>query len=455
MLHARAPRSPAHRSARRMTCLCLFASAYGLWDRPAQAQPDAGEPTAAEVPAPNSAPPDTPTDTGVPPGESASTPEAPLPIAADPPVEDTPTANAAGPEETKLAEGGVLEEFAKTFTIGVGARTGLNFGLSGPVEGQLRLDDGLVDQMNIRPFMAGNFTPNLGFFTQLELGTANGLGNFAILDAIGQVKFMDELQLWVGQHIPANDRNNMNGPFFTNTWNFAIAVPSYPFDVGARDRGATLWGLVAGGRLKYHASIVDLQPGRDIGQARYGGRLTVHLLEPEDFYYNSGTYFGTKDVLAIGAVVQGQKGTDGANNDFLGFSFDAMFEKNMDAAGTFTVEAGYWNFENTGAGYVVNQNTIDTGLGVAGPFPGQAGMGVLSWLTPGKVGIGQIQPNVRLQYGEYAAAKSVVFDGGLAYVIDGFNHKYHVNFRHQEVGPDGATVSSDMIQVGAQYMMSR
>ncbi len=422
-----------------------FVALWTLGATSALAQPATAEPAPAaapEEPAPEAAP------------------TAAVPVPLDVKVEEEPTANAAGPADPIEAEKppeepGVLDEFVKTFTIGVGARTGLNMGLSGPTQGQLTLNDGLVDQANIRPFMAGNFTPNLGFFTQLELGTANGLGNFAILDAIAQVKIVDELQVWVGQHIPANDRNNMNGPFFGNTWNFAIAVPSYPFDSGARDRGATVWGLVAGGMLKYHASIVDLQPGRDVGQARYGGRVTLHLLEPENFYYNSGTYFGGKDVLAIGAVVQGQKGTDGANNDFLGFSADAMFEKNTGATGTFTLEGGYWNFENTGAGYVVNQNTVDTGLGVAGPYPGQAGMGVISWLTPDKIGVGQIQPNVRVQYGSYGASKSVVFDAGVAYVIDGFNHKYHLNYRHQDVGPDGATVSGDMLQVGFQYMMSK
>src|SRR5690606_14662201 len=123
--------------------------------------------------------------------------------------------------------------------------------------------------------------------------------------------FVDELQLWGGQHIPATDRNNMNGPFFGNTSNFAIGAEQDPSDAGARDRGATLWGLIADGMLKYHASVVDLQPGAELQNARVAGRLTLHLLEPENFYYNSGTYFGSQDILAFGAVVQSQKGVTG------------------------------------------------------------------------------------------------------------------------------------------------
>ena len=103
----------------------------------------------------------------------------------------------------------------------------------------------------------------------------------------------------------------------------------------------------------------------------------------------------------------------------------------------------------------MNQNTIDTGLGVQGGAPGEGVMGVVSWLTPGKFGPGQLQPNARVQYGAYATSTTVV-DVGLAYVIDGFNHKYHVNYRHadnEQVG--GGSIGSDMIQLGFQYMMAK
>lgn len=416
---------------------------------PAPIAPDSVEaaPDAAEASA-QTPPPVEPTTEAVA-REPAEFPEAQAPEAAV--SGEAPKEEAEAPED----EGG------PTFVVGAGLRTGLAYGLSGPTEGELYLHDGLVDQVHIRPFMSGSFTPQVGYFIQFEIGTPRGLGgaglgDFAILDGMGQIKFMEELQLWVGQHIPANDRNNMNGPFFGNTWNFAIAVEEYPFDVGARDRGATLWGLIADGVLKYHLSLVDLQPGAELENARVAGRLTVHLLEPENFYYNSGTYFGSQDVLAIGAVVQSQKGPDELDDsDLLGFSLDAMFEKNTGTAGTFTVEGGYWNYEQTGAGYVVNQGTVDEGLGIAGPYPGSAYMGVLSWLTPNKIGIGQLQPNVRFQYAEWEPQTRQVFDLGVAYVVDGFNHKYHLNYRHSSTeDADGTKVSADIIQVGLQYLMS-
>lgn len=383
--------------------------------------------------------------------------------AAEAPKEETPEELVPATEEPVDEPPPEADKpFEPSFTIGAGLRTGLDLAFGGP-EPTLRLNDGLVDQINIRPFIGGSFTPVVSYWLQFEIGTANGLGNFAILDAIGQFKFADEFQLWVGQHIPAGDRNNMNGPFFGNTWNFAIAAGGYPFDAGARDRGFTFWGLIAGGHLKYHLSMVDLQgnlggPNRSIGQSRFAGRLTVHILEPENFYYNSGTYWGKQDILTFGASFQGQSGlsTPGTDDDLIGFTFDGMFEKNFGAGGTLTAEAGYFNYDNTGAGYIVNQNTVDTGLGVGVNGVGEGFLGTLSWLTPGKIGPGQIQPNARYQYGDYSGTQTHVIDAGLAYVIDGFNHKYHLNYRHVESGPTGGgTAGSDSIQLGVQFIAAK
>ncbi|MDX2021040.1 MAG: hypothetical protein SF187_12435 [Deltaproteobacteria bacterium] len=371
-------------------------------------------------------------------------------------------AQAADPEP-KVAEIAVKKEAppAKpTLTVGLGMRTGLALSFNNPQDKTLiSLNDGLVDQANIRPFMTGQLNPTLGFFGSFELGTAKGLGQFAILDAIMQLKFREEFQIWVGQHIGANDRNNMNGPFFGNGWNFAIGVPSYPFDTGARDRGFTIWGLIKGGRLKYHASMLDLQPGQTLKNARYGGRLVLHLLEPEAFYYNSGTYFGQKDVLAIGATINYQKGVETAmplENDFLGYSFDVFYEKNLGTPGTITLEGGYWDFSNVDAGYVVNQGTVDQGLGIAGPFPGKSFMASASWLSANKVGIGQLQPNVRYQLGDYDGSTNLhVVDVGLGYIIDGFADRWYLNYRHRKGGgPMGmSSPTEDIMQVGFQIMM--
>lgn len=375
--------------------------------------------------------------------------------------------NAFAAKPEVAAEASTVVTPKPVLTVGLGMRTGVAVSLNNPAAGDkatVSLDDGLLDQANLRPFMTAQLAPYMSFFASFEIGsgTPKGIGKFSILDAVMQLKFRPEFQVWVGQHIAANDRNNMNGPFFGNGWNFAIDVPSYPFDTGARDRGVTVWGLIKGGRVKYHASVVDLQPGQTLKNARYGGRVVLHLLEPEDFYYNSGTYFGKKDILALGAVVNYQKGVAGPlgvdlDNDFLGFSFDAMFEKNLGAPGTVTLEGGYWDFSGVGAGYRANQGTLDAGMGVATPYPVRSFFASGSWLFTNKVGVGHLQPNVRWQQaGDLNGRGDVnVFDVGVGYIIDGFNHRWHLNYRRKSGGEVAGTPSptEDIVAVGAQIMI--
>jgi hypothetical protein len=363
------------------------------------------------------------------------------------------------------------QEAAKPkLNVGVGLRTGLTLDMHDEQSdsASLYLDDGLVDQLLVRPYLSGQLNEHVGFAANFEAGTPGGLG-FEVMDAMVQLRVVDELQFWIGQHIPANDRNNMNGPFYHNLWNFPIVVQSHPFDRAARDRGITAWGLLAEGALTYYLSVVDLQTpaasadstnaleGSGIGNARYAGRVTVNLWEPDGMYYSSGTYFGKKDVLALGLVAQYQAGvypvTPGTDldNDYSGFSADLFMEKNLGTGGTVTFEAGYWNLEGVGEDYVVNAGTRDQGRGVAGPVPGSSYMAAFSWLSPGKVGAGQLQPGARMQVGDYGTDKTYALDVGIGYIVDGFNHRWHLNYRHQEAGD--AAPPDNWLQIGAQVQL--
>lgn len=372
------------------------------------------------------------------------------------PPENLPEA----PPEAASTESNPLELKPK-LNVGLGIRGGAAMIFDDGAAGgpALRLDDGVGQLLNVRPYFSGQLTDAVGFTANFET-TQNGI---AILDAIVQVKFMDELQVWVGQHIPAMERNNTNGPFYNNGWNLPIVVQTLPFDIAGRDRGVTAWGLVADGLLKYHVSVVDLAApsaaagttGAGIGNARFAARATLNLLDPENYYYTSGTYYGEQDTLALGVVVHGQKGVDGPggadlDNDLFAVTADILFEKNLGDSGTITLEGGYWNFEGTGAGYVPNQGTMDLGVGAVGPLGGSSYLVSASWLTPQKIGYGKLQPLVKAQIGDYGPSPVVALDFGLGYIIDGFNHRWFVNFRHQD---GGGAAPVDMLQIGAQLQL--
>jgi hypothetical protein len=473
---SRRERASRQRTRRLFFCLTLAAAsaAESLSTPSAQAQPAPAPVLTAEPPPPPPAAPPPP----LAPTEYKEVPVVSGPVAPEPKVLTTAPA-----QEPALAEPQPIDPpkeekpslLAPKLKIGIGVRTGLSMSLNNPSDNvKLSLDDGIGDLLLIRPYFSGELTKNVGVVANFQVveNGKSGVG-FSVLDAIAQVKVVDEFQVWVGQHIPANDRTNFSGPFFHNGWQFPITVPSFPFDAGARSRGVTFWGLVAGGILKYHASVVDLQKGRSIQNARLGARVTINLLDPENYYYSSGTYYGAQDTLAIGGVIQYQKGIgattgdglggppaadlngDGmVDNDFLGGAVDLLAEKNFGKLGTYTFEGGYWNFNGSGKDYVVNQGTATTGIGFTGPQPGQSFTMMFSWLTPGKVGIGQIQPNFRVQWADYDKDSNYkTYDAGLAYVVDGFNHRWHLNYRHSESPVGTSSVKDDSIQLGAQMQL--
>ncbi len=421
-----------------------------------------------------------------PPGETVPAvpaepaPPAPLepvpvdPAPMEPPPEPIPEGVTPAPVPEEVPPEAPAKDDGPKLNVGVALRSGLALtfddpAADGPV---LALNDGIpnalnqANQVNIRPLFSGQLNENVGFTFNMEANQAS----VAVLDAIVQLKVVDEFQVWFGQHIPAMERNNFNGPFYNNGWNLPIQVQTLPFDIAGRDRGVTFWGLVAGGILKYHASVVDLiQPsavvsptdpdegimGARLANARYAGRVTLNLLDPENYYYTSGTYYGSQDTLALGAVYHYQKGVDNldgtdADNDLSAFAADLLYEQNFKDAGTVTFNAGFWSYGGTGANYIPNQGTTNP-PSVAGPGYGdQSFLLAASWLTPQKVGFGQIQPNVSVQIGDYEETMTVI-DAGIGYIIDGFNHRWHLNYRHLDPGGDGDPL--DMLQLGAQLQL--
>ncbi len=388
------------------------------------------------------------------------------------PMEEAPAAGEAPVEEAPTEEAAEEPGFPSSLKIGIGMRSGVDLKFDdatadGPT---LSLGDGVVNQLNVRPLFSGQLTESIGFTFNMETTQSS----VDVLDAIIQLKVADEFQVWVGQHIPAMERNNFNGPFYNNGWNLPISVHTLPFDIAGRDRGATFWGLVAGGVLKYHVSVVDLAPaasttapdpddattvldteGAGIGNARIAARATINLLDPENYYYTSGTYYGSQDTLALGAVVQYQKGvdaTDGTDldNDLMAFTADLLFEKVVEGSGTFTLNGGYWNFEGTGDYYQANQGTSNFGSGLGLPGGSSSYLVGVSWLSPQPMGAGHIQPNATLQIVD-GDDTATVLDVGVGYIVDGFNHRWFLNFRNAD--PGGDADAEQFLQLGAQLQL--
>jgi hypothetical protein len=258
-------------------------------------------------------------------------------------------------------------------------------------------------------------------------GLATGGSHADVLDLVAKIEIADAFNLWVGRMPMPSDRSSLSTVWALPTWTLPGIYSSYPlgpaaaprswpgprYGVNDRGDGATLWGQFHGGTLKYYAGAFDLD--RANASPLYTARMNLSLLGPEPGYRSSSGYYGAKNVLAIGVSGQHQAGSSvaapgttvvpAANFNELGA--DVLFEMNGGAAGVVDVEGGLskvWG-KNELASYQI--------------------MGLASYLVPIDIGVGRIQPLVRLQHaGSGDAADASTFtglDAQLGYIVDGYH----------------------------------
>jgi hypothetical protein len=188
-----------------------------------------------------------------------------------------------------------------------------------------------------------------------------------------------------------------------------------------------VWGQINGGQFKYQLGFFEMnpQPG-GTANPRFAARAVYNVLDPEPGYYNSSTYFGTKDILAIGAVFQYQPAPEGAPDDAANalWNLDVLYENNFGGAGTLDVEGAFYGFGGA------DQGTSFFLLG--------------SFLIEQKVGIGQFQPMLRIQRAGWSDGDSfdgvvappdedasrITVDGGIHYIINGHNARLAATIQH-------------------------
>lgn len=293
--------------------------------------------------------------------------------------------------------------------------------------------------------------------------TANGA---SVLDAICQMKVMNEFQIFVGRMLPATDRSNSDGPYYLSTWDFPFLSDGFNAvgKLGDRDDGITFWGDV--GAFKYWAGVYE---GNDHGgpQANFGDRLLYsarvqyNFMDPEPGYYLQSTYYGDKHILAVGLVANYQGGGTGLGGvpaaNVTGFgnvAVDFLWEDKI-GDGVATVESAYYYFGRHGFGVPATPAPGDLG----GPFDVGAGTGFLfsvAYLIPGKIGWGQFQPHIRYQgFNDSATSANnptanniARYDIGVNYVMQGHNARISLVYTHTDItGPK----EFGMIVLGTQF----
>ena len=199
--------------------------------------------------------------------------------------------------------------------------------------------------------------------------------NLGILDAAGQFSVSPKFNVWVGRFLPPSDRANLYGPFYANEW--AVYTDGiqdgYPFVFQGRDNGAMYWGDFKEGIAKIKVSLGGFDGGSATGNTDVIGaaRVQIDFWDPENGYYLNGTYYGDKNLLAIGGATQWQ-GTKTAT------TVDFLMERKVMGGGAFTIESEYSRYNRLG-GYNANYAKSEGAYGLA------------SFLIPKQVGVGKFE----------------------------------------------------------------
>ena len=219
-------------------------------------------------------------------------------------------------------------------TLGAGVRT--SFVHTSP-DADDATDKFLLD--SARLYVNGPVTDKIKFMFNTEYdGSKNTIG---VLDAVARFEISSKFNIWAGRFLPPSDRANLYGPYYANHW--AVYTDGlqngHPFIFQGRDNGVAYWGDF--GKVKVSAGAFDGLSATGNDDILTAARVQVDLWDPEGGYYLNGTYYGGKDLLAIGGAVQAQSGNTASTVDFL-------LEKKLPDGGTISIESEYANYDELG-----------------------------------------------------------------------------------------------------------
>ena len=200
-----------------------------------------------------------------------------------------------------------------------------------------------TDKFNLdhaRIYISGPVIDGIKFMFNTDYDSVTN--KIGVLDAVAQFSSSPKFNIWAGRFLPPSDRANLYGPFYSHEW--AVYTDGiqdgYNFVFQGRDNGIAYWGDF--NKVKVSVGGFDGgSAGTGSSQIIGAARVQVDFWDKEDGYYLNGTYYGDKNLLAIGGASQLQDGHTASTIDFL-------LEKKVMNGGAFSVESEYSNYNRLG-----------------------------------------------------------------------------------------------------------
>lgn len=201
----------------------------------------------------------------------------------------------------------------------------------------------------LRLIFGGQVAKNVTFFVETDApnlgrtlpGGKNIQPSVIVQDAYASLKVADAFTLDAGLMFLPFSRNGLQSAatllpidYGVNTFNASAPTQS----ATGRDTGFQARGYFYDHHVEYR--IGAFQGMRDAGSDnafRYAGRMQYNLLEPENGFFYTGTYLGTKKIFAVAAAFDAQK-------DFHAYGADVFFDCPI-RSGAVTAQFDYNRFD--------------------------------------------------------------------------------------------------------------
>ena len=273
-----------------------------------------------------------------------------------------------------------------------------------------------------RLYINGSINDNIKMTLDTEYTHVNSngqdVGVVEVMDAYGAFHFSDAVNIWAGRFLPPSDRANLYGPYYANDWTpYADGVADYYPNVAVgRDNGVAYWGDY--GIAKLQIGAFDGQSLNsavsDPSKILMAGRLTLDFWDKESGYYLNGTYYGDKNILALGIAAQ-------SLDSKTTWSADGLLEKSLGSAGAFSFETEY-NKDN----------------GLTGGTPSDGWYGLAAYVFPEVVGVGKFQLLAKYSEKSFDATmtaptyKLKTTEADFNYIIKSFNARVGLYYLTQK-----------------------
>ncbi len=179
----------------------------------------------------------------------------------------------------------------------------------------------------------------------------------------------------------------------------------YPFVFQGRDNGVAYWGTFAK-KVKVSVGAFDGKSATGNPEVLGAARVQIDFWDPEDGYYLNGTYYGDKNLLAIGGATQFQDGHTAINRRFPAGKETAQRRRRSRSKASIPTTTGW---AGTTRLYAKSQGAY----------------GLASYLFPKKVGVGKFEI-----LGKYAKAD---FTHGSTPSYNQKTTRSELQLRHQAV----------------------